>query len=537
MTKNKFIRNVILWVTVMAVIILAGCTGRDNANMDPLTGLDPIEGGVLNLAGYTPDTLNPLCTGYTCINDYMYLVYESLFIVNEDLTVKGVLAEGYKAREGNTLFEINLKKGVKFHNGTAFNADDVVATLDYIRMYETNYSSNLDNVKTYRKKGNYAVEIVLFSPMVNFPANLDFPILLSGLQSEDFALPNKSFKPIGTGRYKYGKTNPYESLILEANRNWHSDKKVYIPEVCIRFVDGENAIAYAFDSGETDMVTTDYGRWGEFPYTVKHKTYEVTTTGYLFAGLNTVNSAFADVNLRKGIAGRIDYRHIVESLLFSHAAKADSPLSGKAYFYHQEDEESAEPDTEFTSDKLLSTYILYNEESPVKERIATYLKTVLEDAGIRVELTKVDYDTYRSKIAAGDYQVYIGHVDIRHDSNLRFIFGSAPVAVPTPEVAEEGEEQAEAEPQPVVYRTSVMCNFADPKLDDILENINSAKNDETATVAANNLRLFYKDYVPQIPLAHINEALFVSQRVIGDVNPNLTSFFADLGEVYISQKK
>ena len=131
----KKLKNIILPLVLCFVLVLTGCGRDNNANMNPEGGKDPREGGVLNLAGYIPDTLNPLTTKQNCTGDYLYLAYEGLFIVNEDLSVEGVLATGYKALDKNTVFQINLKEGVRFHDGSAFTSTDVVDTLKYLQLH------------------------------------------------------------------------------------------------------------------------------------------------------------------------------------------------------------------------------------------------------------------------------------------------------------------------------------------------------------------------------------------------------------------
>ena len=44
---------------------------------------------------------------------------------------------------------------------------------------------------------------------------------------------------------------------------------------------------------------------------------------------------------------------------------------------------------------------------------------------------------------------------------------------------------------------------------------------------------YFKTKVIHIPLFHINEAVFVNNRIKGKINTNLTNFYADLGELYI----
>ncbi len=548
MFKKNIFGKLVLLALVLS-LILSGCGKKDNANIDANSGTHPAEGGTLSLASYSPDTLNPLATQFSCVRDFLHLAYEGLFVVNEDLTVKNVLASKYKVSEKNTVFRIELKKGVKFHDGSTFDAKDVIATFEYIQSYDTHYAGILDNVKSYASDGDHTVVITLKSPQALFLNNLDFPILPSGLGVKDFETPNYSFAMNGTGRYMYNKTNPYEKIILEKNPQWHGDTKVYIPRVCIRFVKDNDAILYAFDSGETDLITTERGRWGEYSHNGQYETYEVTTTKYVFMGLNTKSSAFADVELRRSVSALFDKEFITDSLVFSHANAADTPLSSKGSYYRNDDGKKKETAPDLKS-KRMSLYILYNEESTRKEEIALYAKTVLEAAGVNVELTKVNFDTYCRKIESGDYQLYVGEVDMRRDCDLSFMFGPAPqVSAPPAEdmvvkvegedtaadAAASGEAPSESAENPGTYGTAI-CDFTDVKLDDIISNINSAKDTEAMKVAYNNLRVFFTENVPQIPLYHMNDAMLVNTRIKGKINPNLTSFYADIGEIYIESE-
>ena len=95
---------------------------------------------------------------------------------------------------------------------------------------------------------------------------------------------------MGTGRYEYNKSLPYEGIELTVNKNWHGKTKVYIPTVNIRFVSDNQSMLYAFDSAETDIITTERARWGEFPYKSNYRAGEITTTKYNYIAFNTNNS-------------------------------------------------------------------------------------------------------------------------------------------------------------------------------------------------------------------------------------------------------
>lgn len=528
---------------LLIILIFTGCSKLGNdTNVAKTDGEVPVVGGVLNLSSYSPDTMNPLVTRYSCVRDFLYLVYEGLFIVNEDLTVSGVLASDYSVSEGNTVYTIELESKIKFHDGSAFNADDVIATFEYIQTYDGIYKDNLANVKSYTAKDNNTVVITLNSPQANFVNNLDFPILSSKLSESAFKIPSETFTPNGTGRYLYSKTLPYEAIELTANENWHGKTKVYIPTVNIRFVSDNDGMLHAFDSRETDIITTERARWGEFPYKGNYRTGEITTSKYTYIGFNTNNSAFSDVEVRKAVYDVIDREELVDRVLFSHAVVADCPIMPKAYFAAS-DEKAAKKDTtdaiELLKKKKLSLYLLYNEESEQKKNVADYVAKRLKEAGVEVILTHVDYDSYIDRIKTGDYNMYIGEVYISNDADVSFMFDAAPEPVVFPEESENTEE--------VVPITEVVgesqntkkgfCSFSSVELDGLLYNLNTATTAENAAIAYKNFKEYFNTNAVQIPLFFTNEAVFVNSRIKGKIKTNLTNFYADFGELYIETVK
>ena len=98
-------------------MLVSGCMGKDEKTDEGSYGIAaPTVKGTLNLSSYSPDTLNPLATKYSCVRDFLYLAYEGLFVVNEDLSVTGVLASDYKMSDENTKIKISLKKIISLTN-------------------------------------------------------------------------------------------------------------------------------------------------------------------------------------------------------------------------------------------------------------------------------------------------------------------------------------------------------------------------------------------------------------------------------------
>ena len=131
--------------------------------------------------------------------------------------------------KGNTAIELELRKGVKFHDGTDFDADDVV--------YTVNFVSNPDNgVLTKRTVSWMKQAVKLGSHKVRIELHKPFPAAFAYLSNSVFMMPSghydkaptkadgkKDFgavKGVGTGPYKVGDVKAGEYVLWEKNTDY-----------------------------------------------------------------------------------------------------------------------------------------------------------------------------------------------------------------------------------------------------------------------------------------------------------------------------
>lgn len=146
---------------------------------------------------------------------------------------KGLLAESFKWNS-DTEMEIQLRKGVLFHNGQEMTADDVVYTLNFAadpenKVKTQRYSTWIDRVE---KAGDYTVKIILKEP---FPAAFEF---LSGANPiypknyyEEVGTSGFGVKPIGTGPYKIVEVIPGKKIVMEKNEAYFKDSPKGQPSI------------------------------------------------------------------------------------------------------------------------------------------------------------------------------------------------------------------------------------------------------------------------------------------------------------------
>lgn len=162
------------------------------------------------------------------------LVWDTLFYREPNgTTVKPQLATGYKW-VGATTLEIELRRGVTFHNGDRFSADDVVETLGRLMNEEEGRTAKrvVDWILNVEKLDSYKVRINLHRPM---PHALEF---LAGRlaivpqsawrsvpQGTDGRPDYRRLAPVGTGPYRVARIEPGNTVELERYGRYYEGPK------------------------------------------------------------------------------------------------------------------------------------------------------------------------------------------------------------------------------------------------------------------------------------------------------------------------
>lgn len=314
---------------------------------------------------------------------------------------KGNLATSWEWIDDLTL-EFKLREGVTFHNGEAFNADDVVYTVNFVADEANGVKTqrNVSWMKSAEKIDDYTVRILLKAP---FPAAIEF---LSGPVS---MYPNEYYaevgptgmglKPIGTGPYKAAEVVPGQHFVLEKNEDYFDGPKGQpeISRVDIRTIPDINTQMAEMFSGSLDLIwqvpadqAEKLGEMDQFT-NVNESTMRI---GYLTldaAGRTGADNPFTKRKVRQAVAHAIDRDAIVNALL-----KGKSKVISSACFPSQ-----------FGCEQDLTTY----EYNPEKA------KALLAEAGYADGFT-TEYYAYRNRDYAEAIAGYLNAVGITVDFNM-----------------------------------------------------------------------------------------------------------------------
>lgn len=176
-------------------------------------------------------------------------VYEALFVVEPDNSLTNHLATDYTVSEDGLVYTINVREGVKFHNGEELKASDVVFSIKRAFDCPANKPAT-KNIADVKAIGDYTVEITMTTQ------NAIEPILLSNLLivNEKFANENDLMTSMcGTGPYMLEELNMNTGAKLTAFADyWRGEAAIKNAElVCI--ADGTTAVT-SLQSGELDFM-------------------------------------------------------------------------------------------------------------------------------------------------------------------------------------------------------------------------------------------------------------------------------------------
>ncbi|MFC3231515.1 ABC transporter substrate-binding protein [Marinibaculum pumilum] len=213
------------------------------------------------LRGLDPYSLNETFSLGTLGN-----VYEGLTKRGPDLEIQPALAESWEVIEPNR-WRFHLRKGVKFHNGNDFTADDVVFSADRVRSKESDLKTRIGPDVKVEKVDDYTVDFVSPgpNPILHYEwdtwgimdkewAEANDAVMVTSASDEN---PNyASLNANGTGPFKVASHETGVKTVFEENKDWWNaaNKDFNVDRVELVPIASDATRVAALLSGEMDMV-------------------------------------------------------------------------------------------------------------------------------------------------------------------------------------------------------------------------------------------------------------------------------------------
>ncbi|WP_328702935.1 glutathione ABC transporter substrate-binding protein [Arenibaculum pallidiluteum] len=315
-------------MTACAIVALAAIPTSVSAKtlvvgvQDNLTGLDPAN---------VNDTLSQTS---------LRTVYQGLFGFDRDMKLVPLLAERFEASPDATQYTFHLRRGVKFHDGTDFNAQAVKVNIERLANPENRLSrrSLVSMVDRVEVVDPYTVKVLLKEPFGAFPNNLAHPgaMIISPAALEKYG-KEIGRNPVGTGAFKF-KRWAADTFETERNETYWKQGLPKVDGVTIRSVPENGSRIAMLQAGEAQFVTPLPPEM--VAVAERNPNLEVVKRPSIVAwyvAMNTMRKPFDDVRVRQALNYAVNkqaYCKVVES---GYCDPTDSPLPSLLQFYKQQE--------------------------------------------------------------------------------------------------------------------------------------------------------------------------------------------------------
>jgi peptide/nickel transport system substrate-binding protein len=201
-------------------------------------------------------SVDPHFQNYGPNNGLSRHLFDALIHFDKDDNIVPGLAESWKAMS-DTTWELKLRKGVKFHDGSAFTADDVVFSVERVRSIQRspNPFTTYLGARKVEKVDDHTVRFISPEPdplLVNNLPQIAISSAKAGRNAtqDDF---NQGRAAIGTGPYKFLRWAPSDRAIIERNEDYWGPKPDY-QRVVFRPIPNDVARVAALLAGDIDVI-------------------------------------------------------------------------------------------------------------------------------------------------------------------------------------------------------------------------------------------------------------------------------------------
>ena len=264
-----------------------------------------------------PPHLDPTAGAAAAIDEVVYAnVFEGLTRINENGEVMPALAESWQVSEDGKTYTFKLRRGVKFHDGTDFDAEDVKFSLDRARAEDsTNAQKGLFSaIENVEVSDPQTVVVTLSSPAGSFLFNMGWGDAV--IVAPESADGNKE-NPVGTGPFKFSNWAKGSAIEITRNDAYWGDAAA-LSKATFRIIPDAAAATNALLAGDVDAFA-NFPAPEALPQLEADPRFAVvqgSTEGETILSTNNSKAPFSDIRVRQAIAHTLDRQAIIDGAMF-----------------------------------------------------------------------------------------------------------------------------------------------------------------------------------------------------------------------------
>ncbi len=343
-------------------------------------------------------------------------MYEGLLQFGDSNTeVEPCLAESWDISDDGLTYTFHLRQGVKFHDGTDFNAEAVKFNVERQTINKEENMTYGDfvygDVAECNVIDDYTVEFKLSKASTPFLNNLAMSLgapMVSPAACEKYD-NNLNENPVGTGPYKFVRWDKGEAVVMERNEDYWGEKGV-AKNLVFRTITDNSARVVALTNGEVDIIDGIDANVVDQITAAGCVLNKVEGMNINYLGYNT--DVLTDPEVRKALSQAVNVPELVESLYRGYASQATTILPSFMPGYSSNVQQvSYDPEAAAATLKekgVTELHMLaYTNPRPYNtatgQTLAEALQGYWSKVGVNCTIDSYDWTTYKDKVNSGNY--------------------------------------------------------------------------------------------------------------------------------------
>ncbi len=403
-----------LTAAAFSVATLVGCTGGEST---------PSRRAIVDSRDtYDPRSFDPALSTDVPTGRAVGYVFEGLTRFSADAQVEPALASSWTVSPDGRIWRFTLRRNVKFHDGSAFTAQHVVASftrvldpktrggrgwplfpIDGARNFAAGKASAISGL---RVENDSTIQITLSEPFAIFPKLLAMPV--ASIVPSTIAA-NFGEAPIGTGPWKLTEWK-HDDFVRFARNDAYWGAKPLQDSLVARIIPEPSTAVAEFESGNVDLLYIPEAETRQWEQTDERKAMlqAAPVLRLWYVAINTARGPLADVRVRQAISHAVDTKTILAQLLGGRGRLAAGivppSLAGadttRAPYAH--DVAKAKALLAAAGFPNGITVKLWCSQDATQSRVAQALQGYLKEAGITAELVQRESASMREAARKGE---------------------------------------------------------------------------------------------------------------------------------------
>ncbi len=399
---------------LLALVVITACSGGESA---------PKRGAIVDSRDtYDPRSFDPALSTDVPTGRAVGYVFEGLTRFSPDAQVEPALASSWTVSPDGRIWRFTLRQNVKFHDGTAFTPQQVVASFSRVLDPKTRggrgwplfpiqgatdfAAGKATSISGLTIENDSTIVIKLTEPFAIFPKLLAMPV--ASIVPANIPV-NFGEKPVGTGPWKLAEWKHDDFVRFVRNDAYWGTKPLQDTLIARVIPDASTAVA-EFESGNVDILYIPEAETRQWEQTEERKALlqAAPVLRLWYVALNTTRGPLADARVRRAINHAIDTRTILTKLLGGRGRLAagiippalDGADTLRAPYAH--DVKKAKQllaDAGFPNG---ITVKLWCSQDATQARVAQAIQGYLKEAGITAELVQRESASMREAARKGE---------------------------------------------------------------------------------------------------------------------------------------